>query len=86
MRWIKRLFCNHEYIFYYKRVNNSKVEISHICKHCGLTKKPKGGIIMRKNEIDECSTCDFESNGACTCPSYERWYVCPYENKDLRRG
>ena len=31
--------------------------------------------------MKECANCDFHIEGACACPSYEKWYACPIENK-----
>lgn len=31
--------------------------------------------------MKECANCDFHIEGACVCPSYDKWYACPIENK-----
>ena len=33
--------------------------------------------------MNECLNCGFYNSDYedCTCPSYERWYACPIENK-----
>lgn len=28
-----------------------------------------------------CNTCDFNDEGGCNCPRYDKWYSCPIENK-----
>lgn len=31
--------------------------------------------------MKECANCGFHDDGACVCPSYDKWYACPIENK-----
>ena len=31
--------------------------------------------------MKECANCGFHNDGACVCPSYDKWYACPIENK-----
>ena len=28
----------------------------------------------------ECKDCDFYCDGACLCPSIDKWYACPIES------
>ena len=30
---------------------------------------------------NECKDCDFYCDGACFCPSMDKWYACPIEER-----
>lgn len=33
------------------------------------------------SEFKDCVRCGFQEDGACTCPSCDKWYACPIESE-----